>query len=1529
VTLGEALGDESAESSPAGSAVPFLTGGGELGALMRAHAWGATSLGVAERWPQSLRTATSILLNSAYPMFLAWGPQKAFVYNDAYAPILGSKHPAALGQPFERVWPEIWPDLVRLVERALSGEATYSENLPLLMERSGYVEETYFTFSYSPIRDESGAVGGMFCACTETTHQVLSERRLEILTALGAPAAACANTVADAEEACVRILGGYPSDVAFACLYRLDSDHSATLVAASGTPPIMDRNGSVWPMKPARAGEPVLVEDVVQLAGESLLVDSVDAIRRAVVVPLPRRNVDEVTAVLVLGINPRRVYDGAYREFFERVSAAVAAALANARAFEIERNRVQMLADLDRAKTAFFSNVSHEFRTPLTLLLGPLEDLLQGPMDGADRSRIALAHRNARRLLRLVNALLDFSRLEAGRLDPKFQRTDVATYTSELASNFESVFAKADLRFDVDCEAPRWPVYVDRSMYEKIVLNLISNAFKYTKEGGVEVRLREREEDGYVDLIVADTGVGIPASDVPRIFERFHRVEGQQGRTHEGSGIGLALVQELAHLHGGKIDVASEPGHGSTFVVSIPVGCSHLPEDRIVPAGGRPAASSEADAYVDEVLRWLPAHAEDESELTGIQQLLDHVGTDPQERATVLLADDNADMRAYLRRLLSVKHHVEAVDDGQAGLEAVRRSRPDLIVTDAMMPRLDGFGLLRAIRADPQLADIPVVMLSARAGEVAGLEGRLAGADDYVVKPFSARELLVRVDAVLDSARLRRSAMTALRESEERFRQMADCAPVMIWTTDEQGQCTYLNRRWFEFTGQTEPPEARYDSLAAVHPEDSARMRQAFEAANATRQPFELEYRLRRSDGEYRWAIDAAAPRFGGDGRFLGYVGSVIDITDRRKLEQYYRTMAEALPQLVWTALPDGSVSYLSPQWLAYTGLSETESLGAGWIETIHPEDREDTLRHWTGTVDELHPYDIDQRIRSADGSYRWFKVRATPVRNEAGRIVYWFGTCTDIQDIVAAREMQMLLRQRLEQEVEQRTRERDQFWRVSKDLLVVVADIDSRWLTVNPAWEETLGWSEEELIGSVSDRLVHPEDRAATRHQAVTLRRGERIWRFENRLRHRDGSYRWLSWSAVPDADRIYAVARDVTPEKAAAEELAHAQEALRQAQKMEAIGQLTGGIAHDFNNLLTIVIGNIDTLRRKLPEAIEPRLRRAAENAMEGARRAASLTQQLLAFSRRQPLNPRPIDVNRLVTSLSEILQRTLGEQITVATRLEDGLRAVEVDANHLESALLNLAVNARDAMPEGGMVRIETTNVTMHELIKAGFPDAAGVHWVVIQVIDTGKGMTAEEMEHAFEPFFTTKPVGHGTGLGLSQVYGFVTQSGGHVELRSVPGAGTTVSIYLPGLEREPVDDEIAAADVLRLVSPAKVLLVEDEPQVREFSSQLLRELGYEVHATADAAAALEYLYGGAEVDLLFTDVGLPGMNGRQLADEARRRRPGLRVLFTTGYARDAIAQDGRLEPGVELIAKPFTIDELAARVAEVMERPQRPH
>ncbi|HEX6669095.1 MAG TPA: GAF domain-containing sensor histidine kinase, partial [Gemmatimonadales bacterium] len=596
----------------------LFAGGGELGELMRRRDWSATPLGPVDAWPRALRTAVRIMLTSRQPMFVWWGDRLINLYNDAYRAIVGGKHPRALGQPASVVWREIWNDVGPRAASAMErNEGTYDEALLLIMQRHGYAEETYYTFSYSPVPNDEGGTGGILCANTDDTRRIIGERRLALLRELAAVAGE-ARTVRDACALSARALATGSRDLPFALVYLEEPEQSRLVLAGAAgvppghpaAPPAVDAGAaSPWPLAEVlRTGEPREIDDLSE-AG-TLPAGAWDRPpSRVVALPVAPSGESGRAAVLVAGLNPYRPFDDDYRGFLDLVGRQIAGAMANAQAYEDERKRAEALAELDRAKTAFFSNVSHEFRTPLTLMLGPLEEVLaRWDPEGApgERALVQTAHRNGLRLLKLVNALLDFSRIEAGRVRASFRPTDLAALTTELTSSFHSALERAGLRFEVHSRPLPEPVWVDRDMWEKIVLNLLSNAFKFTLRGGITVELGPSADGREAVLTVADTGIGIPAADLPRLFERFHRVEGSRGRTHEGTGIGLALVQELTRLHGGSVTVDSEADRGSRFSVRVPLGRAHLPADQVETLAPDDSTGTRSDAYVEEALRWLP-----------------------------------------------------------------------------------------------------------------------------------------------------------------------------------------------------------------------------------------------------------------------------------------------------------------------------------------------------------------------------------------------------------------------------------------------------------------------------------------------------------------------------------------------------------------------------------------------------------------------------------------------------------------------------------------------------------------------------------------------------------------------------------------------------------------------------------------------------------------------------------------------------------------------------------------------------------
>lgn len=883
----------------------FLAGGGEMGALIREHDWARSRLGAPEQWSQSLKMLVSFLLANRFPLLLWWGADYISLYNDAYRPVLGAKHPEGLGLPCRECWSEIWQVLKPLIDSPFQGgPATWMEDLELEVRRHGFTEESHFTVAYSPVPDETAprGIGGVLATVHEITEKVIGERRIAALHELGARAAEAKS----AEEACLaaaEMLAKSPKDVPFALIYLLEHEgRAARLVAATGVPDTeavapshVRLSGALsedcpWPM-----AEAVRTEALVTADGLAMRLPRVppgpwsDPPHCAVVVPIRSNTAHRLAGLLVAGVSSRLNLNDQYRSFFGLVAAQVATAIANARAYEEERERAEALAEIDRAKTAFFSNVSHEFRTPLTLMLGPIEEAVANPAIPAQvRTQLEVAQRNALRLQKLVNSLLDFSRIEAGRVQARYERTDLAAVTSDLASNFRSAVERAGLALEVDCRTLEEPVYLDREMWEKIVLNLLSNAFKFTFEGTIAVRVRN--QDGDAVLEVCDTGVGIPEHELSRVFERFHRVEGAPGRTQEGSGIGLAVVQELVKLHGGAITLESQLGSGTTFRVTLPLGSAHLPAARIKVARTLSSTAIGARAFVEEALRWIPdaAVSTDLPILGGGLPRAIADRFEPTAGARVLVADDNADMRAYLRDLLSPAYAVETVADGEQALEAARRKRPDLILSDIMMPRLNGLELLQALRADEVLRDVPVILLSARAGEEARLEGLDAGADDYLVKPFSARELVARLGARLELMRMRRA-------HESRFKAFVSATSEVIYEmSPDWSELRFLQGR--DFIADTEDPSRSW-LHKYVHPDDQTRMMAVIHEAVRTKSAIQLEHRVLRLDGSWGWAFSRAVPLLDAKGNILEWFGAATDITARKQADEELRQRERALAE--------------------------------------------------------------------------------------------------------------------------------------------------------------------------------------------------------------------------------------------------------------------------------------------------------------------------------------------------------------------------------------------------------------------------------------------------------------------------------------------------------------------------------------------------------------------------------------------------------------------------------------------------------
>ncbi|KAJ3175390.1 hypothetical protein HDU87_006210 [Geranomyces variabilis] len=814
-----------------------LLDGGEMRKRIQDFDWTTTSLGPRESWSSCLKLAVNTILTSPFKAGLFWGPERLMLYNDGYSLILGPSHPSAL------------------------------------------------------VLNEQGVIEGCLVLCIDETMRFLHERRETCLRELGSRR----GEILSVEETCVaaaEVFENAPCDIPFSLVYLRESSDSKTcsLVAASGIPddhPILEKSAVSCSSPSCLALDSVLQTGEVlelldlksyNLPGGVWPENAVDA----VIVPLYGASQRTIGAV-VLGISPRRKLDDAYRSFHTLVERQFSSNLSIAQHHAAERVRLQEMEQLDRAKTSFFSSISHELRTPLTLILGPVQQLiLDSTVSQSVKDELFVINRNARRLLKLVTALLDFSRVEAGRMQAVYRPTDLGPMVKDLCAVFRSAIERAGLAYNVEIDAVADTVYVDAEMIEKIMYNLLSNALKCTFEGSVTVKFGKRENA--VFIAVQDTGTGIPDSEVDRIFERFHRVEGGYKRSSEGTGIGLALTQELVKIHGGTISVRSTLGEGSCFTVTLPIGKKHLPADRLDETRPNLRSSSSIDAqFLEEANGWLPergpsepAHSREGRTPIPITWTLTGAGGDAAPKPYVLVVDDNRDMATYVKSLLAPHWTVKIARDGQEALEICERHAPGIVVSDVMMPNVDGFELVRRLRANSKLSLTPVILLSARAGEESRAEGLERGADDYLSKPFSGRELVARVRIHLELGRLRGELM-----------HLGKISPVGVFRANLEGRVVYRSERLQEITGQTDL------SKHTVHPDDYDRVTEVWKKSLAEQTGGKVDVRYQRPDGTTAWCLAQWQPETDGEGAVVGYLGALTDISERVELQNKQLEEAE------------------------------------------------------------------------------------------------------------------------------------------------------------------------------------------------------------------------------------------------------------------------------------------------------------------------------------------------------------------------------------------------------------------------------------------------------------------------------------------------------------------------------------------------------------------------------------------------------------------------------------------------------------
>ncbi|MCC5652226.1 response regulator [Nostoc sp. XA013] len=1496
--------------------------GGEIGSLMRSLDWSQTSLGYVADWPQSLRSAISILLASKAQICLFWGNELITIYNDAYRPALASKHPWALGHPAHEVWSEVWNVIEPLLKGVVTtGVAFWAQDYLFFLNRYGYIEETYFDVSYDPVRDESGKVGGVFCIVSETTGRVLGDRRLQTLSLLSSETAK-AKTVEAACLSAIQALATNSHDIPFAMLYQVEADGSSAKLV--GTTPIeqtgatpsrvnLTQQSDAWKLGQVyEKREATIVDDLTTRFG-TLPTGAWDKPPCAAwVVPLIPGGQQQILGLLVLGINPHRAFEEEYQKFFDLLVGNMTTAIANARAYEEERKRLEALAELDRAKTTFFNNISHEFRTPLTLMLSPLKETLtelNGILPAKAQAQLEMVQRNGTRLLKLVNTLLDFSRIEAGRTTASYEPIDLATYTAELASIFQSAAASAGLQLILDCPPLAEPVYVDREMWEKIVLNLLSNALKFTFVGEIAVSLRP--VDMMVSLVVRDTGTGIPADEVPRLFERFYRVKGVKGRTFEGTGIGLSLVQELVQMHGGTITVDSTFGQGSTFTVQLPTGTAHLPLDCLNTSQSSVSTGSGAMSYVEEALGWLPKETLEEEEFC------------PVSSARILLVDDNTDMRNYLRRILSEYYKVDVAIEGETALAAAYNDPPDLILSDIMMPGMDGIELLRKLRADLRTREIPILLLSARAGEESAVEGLESGADDYLVKPFSRRELLARVAANLELGRVRLAA------SQQRFRFLAESIPQMVWTADAIGRVDYYSPRCLDYTGLTLEQIQGFGWQNLIHSEEREHTISVWTQAVQMGTNYEVEHRLRQADGTYRWHLTRALPMLNENSQIIRWYGTCTDISERklaesalRRSEERYRMLFESIDEgfcviEMFFDENDTPNDYrfleINPSFEKQTGLKDAQGKR---IRDLAP----DLEKHWFEIYGKVamtgEPVRFENR---AVALQRWFDVYAFRIGQPQRQVAILFKDISERKlGEAALRESEELKQQILDS---------------SHDCIKVLT-LDGRILYLNQGGLHLLEIDDPaSFVNAEWISLWQGEDQENAKAAIATAKTGN-VGQFQGYCPTTKGKPKW--WDVIVTCVRnasgmiaqLLVVSRDITKQKqveAEREQLFLREQAAReQAQTANRIkDEFLAVLSHELRSPLNPILGWSKLLRNGTLNAAKTAI--ALETIERNAKLQAQLIEDLLDISRilsgKLNLAMAPVNLASTIEAAIETVRLAAeAKSIEIQRVFDPNIGQILGDSARLQQVFWNLLTNAVKFSSAGGRVEIRLECKDLQ---------------AQITVSDTGKGINSDFLPYVFESFrqadaTTTRKFG-GLGLGLAIVRHLVELHGGTVQVDSPgEGQGAIFNVRFP-LMKAQVSSQKVQEDSSFLnfnTSPLtgiRLLIVDDDLDIRDFLGFVLEQAGAEVRIATSGIEALQAVE-QSPPDILLSDIGMPEMDGYMLIRQIRAMPPeqGGRILALalSAYAGEANRQQALAAGFQQHVAKPIDPDALIAVILDII-------
>lgn len=1375
----------------------FLSSDGELGSLIYQFNWAATPLGPLNSWSQSLKTTVNLMLNSKNPIWIGWGSQNTFLYNDAYIDVLGKeKHPWALGKPAGIVWEEIWDICGPLSDRVYNeGLATTQNDVQLFMKRGNFLEEVYYSFSYTPVIDESGKVGGLFCPNLETTDKILNERRNKTLSELAAKAL-IEKTLHSACATAAQTIEKNEQDIPFAMIYLCDEGGRAMKLeqriridgdATAIFPEFFDVTEN-----PAEAKELVAIIQSgkatrVRLPESEAFSTGManQPVSEAVVLPLTGNN--KTSGLLIAGINPTRRLDNDYQTFFEMAASQIATAVQNATALENERKRLEQLAELDRAKTVFFSNISHEFRTPLTLMLGPLEELLENHSLGIEASGIIeTTHRNAMRLLRLVNTLLDFSLIESGRMKAKFVPTDIVNYTRNLAANFRSMIERAGMQLVIDTENLSKKVYVDRQMWEKIVFNLLSNAFKYTLKGNITVRLYE--EKNAMVLKVSDTGAGIPEQELSKIFTRFYRILNSEGRSFEGSGIGLSMIREFVLQHGGDIIAESREGVGTTFTVTVPLGKKHLPEEQIFESG-------ITDDFIinlnpDNLLLPEPAAIEGK-EVTASADF-----------DTVLVVDDNPDMRRHLQTILEKKYNIITAENGAIALKKIKQHRINLVLSDIMMPVIDGITLVKELKKQPETAMLPVILLTARAGEESRIRGYETGADDYLVKPFSAKELMARINSQIKITKTRNHLRS-------QFRNLFLKAPVAIMIVRNENLIIELaNESMLRLLGKeaaelTDRPLP--DALRGISTEeDIRRMREVLRTGTSYAEDermLEISYKGTPDRIYIKFMMQ---PVFEEEGRQASGVMILSqDITQevvaRKKIEENERKFRNLIRQapigIIIFKGEELTVDEVNDKYLLHMGLDRKWMIGKKFTDVLPGVSGSSVEKNLlkvlhTGQT-HMHtelPFAI---MRDGEMQTHYFTSTYQPLMEE-GVIIGVIALVDEVTDQYLARKLK-------EQNEE--------------DLRIILETMPHMAYRANPRGEliyynkrfyTYTGLTPEEAKGNGWAPAIHPD-----MHQKVydewmrCVNTGEEFNMSFMMKRASDQSYRWHLSRAVALRDDKGSIVQwvgtltDINEQKVFAEKLEamvnDRTERLNRSNKLLArknveleqsnkeLESFNYVASHDLQEPLRKIRTFINLIKdRGRDENYDFYLSKIDSS----AERMSQLIQAVLAYSRLSsgPQEFIPVDLDII---LQQVIQDYELEIESHQVQIKHTQLPV-ISGNPLQMSQLfsNLLSNAIKYSGNNPLITISHRFVRGYDL-EDFHPENIDQQYIEITFADNGIGFDEKYKEQIFKLFqrLHGKDEYTGTGIGLSICKKVIEQHQGYITAESEPGAGTVFTILLP--------------------------------------------------------------------------------------------------------------------------------------------------